>query len=158
MSGRVTLDNWILIPVGGADCIFGHVLGTKSLLVTSEVINIDGMNPPRWAVTKSGSHYNLKNRDVSINKYSSAAVFDTLSKRGFSAEQIAQFLDVADRINKQCESGTTINVLFHQRRESRVATAAPPPPTGDEALNPTVNLSDDWAADARKLALELDRI
>ena len=166
MGDSKTLDNWLLIPIGNKDCIFGQLIGTRNFLVTSEVVNIDGMNPPAWATTKSGSQYKLATRDSTINRYSSAAVFDTLSKRGFSPEQIASALDAACRINEECQSGATISLVFNKRRQEKTAApsdvtiAAPDAAAAASSSDVTIDFSNqdqtcDVFAEARRLAAEM---
>ncbi len=157
VTPKATLDSWLLIPVGSNDCIFGQIKGTRNFVITSEISAMDQMNPPNWVMTKSGSHYSLATRDSAINRYSSVAVFDTLSNRGMTTEEITRALDAADRINKECASGSTISMIFNRRREERHSTTTAAI-TADSSV--TTNYSNDDRTvnifeEARRLAAEL---
>ncbi len=112
MYNRFAIDEWVIIPIGDKKTLLGREVGTTSYRVTSEVIKIDTTNPPRWAATKSGSHYDLLNRATSIGKYAYTAVMDTLLKRGYAAEDVAYFLVEADRIIKTCNTEEVISMFL----------------------------------------------
>ena len=112
MGSSYSLDEWIIIPIGDKKALFGREAGTKLYRVTSEVESMDSLNPPRWAVTASGNRYDLLVRAGSITKYAYAAALDTLLRRGYSPQEVAEFLGQADRIVKECNIEEVISMFL----------------------------------------------
>ena len=112
MSKRFALDDWVVIPIGDNKTLFGREVGTKNFRVTSDISKMDTGNPPRWALTISGSHYDLLNRAASISKYAYAGALDTLLQRGYSADDVAHFLCQAERIVKECNTDEVISMFL----------------------------------------------
>ncbi|MEI7606223.1 MAG: hypothetical protein WCJ64_02440, partial [Rhodospirillaceae bacterium] len=73
MLNRFALDDWVIIPIDDKKTLFGREAGSKNYRVTTEISKIDPTNPPRWAVTSSGNHYDLLNRAGNISRYAYAA-------------------------------------------------------------------------------------
>ncbi len=111
MRKRFALDEWVVIPIGEKKTLFGREAGSRNFRVTSEIDKMDATNPPRWALTVSGSHYDLLNRATVINKYAYAAALDTLLQRGYTSEDVARFLVKAERIVRECNTDEVISMF-----------------------------------------------
>ena len=112
MIKRFALDEWVIIPINDGKTLFGREPGSRNYRVTSEISKMDPLNPPRWAITTSGNHYDLLSRAASIGKYAYAAALDTLLQRGYAADDVAHFLNQADRIVKDCNSDEVISMFM----------------------------------------------
>ncbi|MEI8394069.1 MAG: hypothetical protein WCF85_04990 [Rhodospirillaceae bacterium] len=101
----IELDNWILIPIANKSLLLGQEIGTKNYRVTSEVVDLDGNIPPRWAITKSESRYVLYNRATHISRYAYVTAMDTLLQRKYAAENAAHFMKLAEKIIIEYNAG-----------------------------------------------------
>lgn len=112
MIKRFALDEWVIIPINDGKALFGREPGTRNYRVTSEISKMDPLNPPRWAITASGNHYDLLNRAASIGKYAYAAALDTLLQRGFAADDVAHFLGQADQLVKERNADEVVSIFL----------------------------------------------
>ena len=111
MANWVELDEWIIIPIGNTNTLFGCEVGSKAYRITSEISDIDRSNPPRWVITKSKSRYNLRNRATHINDYATAAATKSLLQRGCSAADTTKYIEAAKRIVLECSTEAIADFL-----------------------------------------------